>query len=75
MTSTLSEREEFVTIIAPTAAEAMRQFRDQGLAALGYAIAGRIGRHRFSLSGNGDQTELFDGEAMIAATFVRRVPA
>jgi hypothetical protein len=68
-----SDREEYLTIIAPTASEAMAQFSARGLAAQGYAIAGKIGRHRFSLVGNEDSTDLFAGNGMIAATFMRRV--
>ncbi|HTM79260.1 MAG TPA: hypothetical protein VL133_16725 [Devosia sp.] len=68
-----SDREEYLTIIAPTASEAMAQFSARGLAAQGYAITGKIGRHQFSLVGGEESTELFAGSGMIAATFMRRV--
>lgn len=66
-------REEYITIIAPTANEAMAQFKARGLDVQGYAIAGRIGRHRFTLVGGDDIHDLFSGDGMIAATFSRRV--
>ncbi len=68
-------REEFVTIIATDAGEAMRQFREQGLDRLGYAIVSRVGAHRFSVVDAGTPTDLFGGRSMVAATFSRRVAA
>jgi len=68
-----SEREEYLTIIAPTAIEAMAHFKSRGLDTQGYAIAGKIGRHRFALLGGEGSTELFAGNGMIAATFSRTV--
>lgn len=73
MPTTLDQRDEYITIIAPTANEAMAQFKARGLDALGYAIAGRIGRHQFTLVGGEDAQELFSGAGMIAATFSRKV--
>ncbi|MCS6759310.1 MAG: hypothetical protein MO852_10180 [Candidatus Devosia euplotis] len=58
MSSSISEREECLTIIALTASEAMAQFSARGLASQGYAIAGKIGRHQFSLVGGQGSTEL-----------------
>ena len=68
-----SEYEEYLTIIAPSAGEAMAQFKARGLDRQGYTIAGKIGRHRFSLVGEAGSTDLFSGDGMIAATFSRRV--
>ncbi len=73
MPTTLDQRDEYITIIAPTANEAMAQFKARGLDALGYAIAGRIGRHQFTLVGGEDAQELFSSAGMIAATFSRKV--
>ncbi|MBU1333487.1 MAG: hypothetical protein ACK4G5_00820 [Devosia sp.] len=73
MSPSISEREEYLTIIAPTAVQAMEQFKARGLDAQGYAIAGKIGRHQFSLVGGEGSTELFSGNGMIAATFSRKV--
>lgn len=73
MHSPQTEAEDFITIIAPSTGEAMRQFQAQGLDAQGYAIAGRVGRHRFSVVEGGGSAELFQGREMIAATFSRRV--
>ena len=70
-----TDTEEFVTIIAPSTGEAMHQFKAQGLDRLGFAIAGRIGPHRFSLVSGAETSELFAGQGMIAATFSRRVSA
>ena len=62
---------EYLTIVAPTAAEAMAQFSQRGLAAQGYAIAGQIGRHEIV---RGDRTaEALAGDGMVAATFRRTV--
>lgn len=73
MSPASSERVEYVTIIAPTATEAMAQFKARGLGVQGYSIAGKIGRHQFSLVGGDGSTELFSGNGMIAATFSRKV--
>ena len=73
MTTTLTEREEYLTIIAPTAGEAMAQFKARGLDAEGYSIAGKIGRHRFALVAGEATSELFSGGGMFAATFRRTV--
>jgi hypothetical protein len=73
MRSNHSDTEDFVTIIAPSTSEAMRQFKAQGLDLLGYAITGRIGRHRFSVVKGTQSSELFPDQEMIAATFSRRV--
>ena len=73
MSPASSEREEYLTIIAPTATQAMAQFKARDLGAQGYAISGKIGRHQFSLVGGDGSTELFAGNGMIAATFSRKV--
>lgn len=75
MSPSISEREEYLTIIAPSAHEAMAQFKVRGLDQQGYAIAGKIGRHQFALVSGEDSTELFSGGGMYAATFSRRVTA
>ena len=62
---------EYLTIVAPSAAEAMAQFARRGLAAQGYAIAGQIGRHQ--LVRGDDQAESLAGEDMVAATFRRSI--
>lgn len=67
--------EEYVTIIGPSMTDVMRQFRAQGLDREGYAIAGRIDRHRFEMADASGVRHLFDGTPMLAATFVRRVAA
>lgn len=66
-------REEYLTIIAPTAGEVMAQFKSRDLAGQGYAIAGRIGRHSVSLVSGGSSTDLVSSDGMIAGTFSRRV--
>ena len=73
MSPASSEREEYLTIIAPSAGEAMAQFKARGLDALGYTIAGKIGRHEFSLVGDDSSTEPLNGAGLIAATFSRKV--
>lgn len=65
---------EYLTIVAPTAAEAMDQFAKRGLGAQGYSIAGQIGRHRVAVISDGRSTELLQGD-MVAATFRRTVGA
>ena len=64
-------QEDYCTIIAPSMAEAMRQFTARGLDREGYSIAGRVGRHALLLADGDAATELFSGEKMFAATFVR----
>lgn len=73
MSPQTSERQEYLTIIAATANAAMAEFSARGLGAQGYSIAGKIGRHQFSLVGGDGATELFSGNGMIAATFSRTV--
>ncbi|MEO6300773.1 MAG: hypothetical protein ABIV25_10710 [Paracoccaceae bacterium] len=75
MNALSSDIEEFVTIIAESSADAMQQYKAQGLAQLGFAIVGRIGPNRFSLATGNKAFELFEGQKMIAATFSRRVSA
>jgi len=53
----------------------MQQFKVRGLDREGYAIVGRIGRHKFTLVNGPYADELFPGQRMVAATFSRRVPA
>lgn len=66
-------RIEYLTIIAASATEAMAQFRDRGLSALGYSITGQIGRHRVvTADGTAD---LSTGDSFVAATFQRMAPA
>jgi len=75
MSPSSSEREEYLTIIAATAGEAMAQFKARGLDAQGYAIAGKIGRHQFSLVGGADLawwTEHLLGEGLFPAVSAGR---
>jgi hypothetical protein len=71
MTHTEPVPVEYLTIVAPSAAEAMAQFARRGLAAQGYAIAGQIGRHQL-VRGDG-QAKSLAGENMVAATFCRSI--
>lgn len=73
MTPITTEREEYLTIIAPTAGEAMAQFKARGLDLQGYSIAGKVGRHQFALVAGETAAELFSGNGMFAATFRRTV--
>jgi hypothetical protein len=73
VTTTTTEREEYLTIIAPTAGEAIAQFKARGLDAEGYCIAGKIGRHQFALVAGETTSELFSGGGLFAATFRRTV--
>lgn len=63
--------DDIITIVAPTGAAVMQQYRERGLAAAGYAIAGRIAPHRFAYSDDAGDAELFGGIRMMAATFIR----
>ena len=67
--------DEYVTIIGPNMIEVMRQFHAQGLDAKGFAITGRIDRHRFEMADADGVHHLFGGEPMLAATFMRRAAA
>ena len=73
MTTSMSDRDEYLTIIAPSVREAMEQFKSRNLGEQGYTIMGRIGRHRFSVVGETENSDLFSGNGVIAATFCRRV--
>lgn len=69
------QSEEYVTIIGADMNAVMRQFRAQGLDREGFAITGRIDRHRFEMADASGVHDLFDGTPMLAATFMRRVAA
>lgn len=75
MTDQPKSQIEYLTIVAPTAAEAMGQFSKRGLGAQGYSIAGQIGRHRVSLVAGEHSTDVVGGDGMVAATFRRVVAA
>lgn len=67
-------REEYLTIVAGSVREAMGQFRKRGLGAKGYALVGKVDRHRFELVSGGDESApMFDGTSMVAATYRRLV--
>jgi len=67
-------KEDFITIIAPTLAKVMQSYHAQGLAAQNYVIIHRPGSHSFTYVDEGT-TRLFDGTPMVAATFMRQIPA
>lgn len=69
--NTIPREEEFITIVAPTIDEVMKEFHTSDLAAQGYCIAGRVGRHKFSYAESANKSELFEGARMFAATFTR----
>jgi len=79
MTHTIDNRpqatqDEYITIIARTVADAMRQFKAKELDKLGFAIVGPVDKHQFSLAdGRETATEMFEGMPMIAATFRRSI--
>lgn len=67
---------QYVTLIARNAADAMIQFRDLGLANLGYSIVGRIGPHSVMILGADGQLEhLRQTDGMVAATFHKSAAA
>lgn len=72
MTSTSHAEDEYVTIIARSVADAMQQFKARGLDDQGYAIAGRVGRHQFAMVDQNGCNDLFDGDKLVAATWVRK---
>ena len=66
------QADEFVTIIGASMAEITDAFRAQGLAEKQFSIVHSVGRHSF-MRIDGDRNEvLFDGQALIAATYRRR---
>lgn len=68
-------QDQYITIIARTVADAMRQFKARGLDQEGYAIVGPVDKHRFALAdGENASTDMFEGAQMIAATFRRSTP-
>ena len=70
---TITPEIEYLTIVAPTASEAMDQFSKRGLSQQGYSIAGQIGRHRVAVMNDGQSIELISADDMVAATFRRVV--
>jgi len=67
-----TQPEEYITIIAPSVREAMRQFKERGLDALGYAIVGQVVRQQFSLVGLNETKDMFEGNTMVSATWKRK---
>lgn len=66
------EEVERITVIARDFTPAAMEFHRRKLGREGFTIEGPIGRHKFVLvEGPGEPTELFDGEAYFAATFIR----
>ncbi|MBJ6988363.1 MULTISPECIES: hypothetical protein [unclassified Devosia] len=65
-----NDRDEYVTIFANSAADAMAQYWARGMDRQGYLIAGRIGPHEIRSS---DGCEVFSTQGLVAATFSRRV--
>lgn len=66
-----ADTDQYITIVAPSIAEVMQRFRDNGLAARGYAITGPVARHTFSYAGADGDQQPFGGAPMTAATFIR----
>lgn len=66
-------RIEYLTIIAPSAGEAMSAFRARRLGELGYSILGKIGRHSVAIVGLAGREAFIDCQGMVAATFQRVV--
>lgn len=64
--------EEFVTIIGRDAEQISRAFQAEGLAQQQFSIVHRMGRHRFAVADGEDARTIFDGEGLMAATYVRR---
>ena len=64
--------DEYITIIAPSVREAMRQFKERGLDVLGYAIVGKVVRQQFSLVGGEGTSDMFEGAPMVSATWRRK---
>lgn len=63
--------DDCITIIAPSVAEAMRQFKERGLDKLGYAIVGKVVRQRIAYASDDGNQDMFDGQPMFAATWTR----
>jgi hypothetical protein len=67
--------DEFVTIIGASMADIADAVSAQGLAALEFAIVHKIERHRFTVVKDGETEPMFEGQKLLAATFVRRAGA
>lgn len=66
--------EEFITIIGRDAEEISRTYSKDGLAAQGFSILHRMGRHRFALPDGSPLSGLMGEAPMVAATYMRRTP-
>jgi hypothetical protein len=65
---------EYVTIIASSAAEAMTQFHDRRLGDQGFTLLSAMGRHEvITVASDGQAERLGNCDDMVAATFMRRV--
>jgi len=70
-----TEADEFITIVGADISEITREYHAQGLAERQYAIVHQAGKHRFTRVIDHKGESLFDGAALIAATFRRRASA
>ncbi|MHA6732470.1 hypothetical protein, partial [Devosia sp. A369] len=68
-----SQKEDRWPTFTPPEAGLSRRYRGLILHRRSQPLPARIGRHQFSLVGYEENTELFAGNGMIAATFMRRV--
>ncbi|MDR6952415.1 hypothetical protein J2X65_001770 [Ancylobacter sp. 3268] len=71
-----TDRDEFITIIGEDAEEVSRVYAKDGLAAKGFSILHRMGRHSFRLPEGSPLAAHIGEEAgmrpMVAATYMRR---
>ncbi|MBV1867662.1 MAG: hypothetical protein KUG69_07120 [Marinosulfonomonas sp.] len=64
--------EEGITLFGSKPSEILESFYASGLAARGFAIAGRIVPHTAQVvTGTGENDSLFGGQKLYAATFMR----
>jgi len=71
-----SNGDEYITIIAASLGAVMEQFRQRNLGSAGFSIVGPAARQQFAFVYDKKSTQnlpehLFDGEAMVGATFRR----
>ncbi|MCB4767167.1 hypothetical protein LGR54_00980 [Ancylobacter sp. Lp-2] len=67
-----TESDEFITIIGQNAEEVSRVYAKDGLAAKGFSILHRMGRHSFRLPEGSPLAAHLGPEPMVAATYMRR---
>ncbi len=72
MTNDANGRMEYITIVGNSFDEVAQECRDQQLSEKQFSIVSPIGRHQFTMAGQG-VAHAVHGQSLVTATFARRI--